>query len=256
MPVLDRFRLDNRAAIVTGGTKGLGKAMAAALAEAGAGIVVCSRTAEDCAMAAEEIRATTGADVLPLPADITNPADVDALIAATLEHFGRVDVLINSAGINIRHLVEDYPVDEFDRVVATNLRGTWLCCRAVARPMKAQKSGSVINISSALGLVGLAERTAYCSSKAAVIGLTKTLALEWALDNVRCNALCPGPFMTEINQVLLNEPEKAQKVVGQTAMKRWAELEEIQGAALFLASDASSYVTGATLSVDGGWVAG
>jgi gluconate 5-dehydrogenase len=122
--------------------------------------------------------------------------------------------------------------------------------------MKKQGRGSVVNVSSVLGTIGLAERTAYCSSKAGVVGMTKTLALEWAPYGVRCNALCPGPFLTEINEALLSDPEKVKAVVGQTALNRWAELREIQGPALFLASDASSYMTGGVLVVDGGWSAG
>jgi gluconate 5-dehydrogenase len=126
----------------------------------------------------------------------------------------------------------------------------------VAPILKQQRRGTVINLSSALGLVGLADRSAYCTSKAAVVGLTKTLALEWAPFGVRCNALCPGPFMTEINEVFRSQPEKAQALLNLTAFKRWGELSEIQGAALFLASDASTFMAGAMLSLDGGWVAG
>ncbi len=256
MGILERFRLNGRTALVTGGTKGLGKAMAMAMAEAGANVIVCSRHETDCETVAAELCASAGGEAMGICADITDAVAVEEMVRRTKERFGSIDILINSAGINIRHLIEQYPVEDFDRVVATNLKGSWLCCRAVSETMKAQGCGSVINVSSALGLVGLAERTAYCATKAAIIGLTRTLALEWAASGVRCNAICPGPFMTEINQVLLQDPAKAAQVVGQTAMKRWGELEEIQGIALFLASDASSYMTGASLAIDGGWVAG
>jgi NAD(P)-dependent dehydrogenase (short-subunit alcohol dehydrogenase family) len=256
MSVLEQFRLDGRVAVVTGGTKGLGKAMATAFAEAGAHVVVCSRHAAECQAVADELARVAGRPCLGHAADITRQDDVEALMAAATQRFGRLDVLVNNAGINVRHPIEEFPVEDFDRILQTNVRGVWLCCRAVAPILKQQRRGSVINLSSALGLVGLADRSAYCTSKSAVVGLTKTLALEWAPFGVRCNALCPGPFMTEINEVFRGQPEKAQALLNLTAFKRWGELPEIQGAALFLASDASSFMTGAMLSLDGGWVAG
>jgi gluconate 5-dehydrogenase len=256
MGVLDQFRLAGRVAVVTGGSKGLGKAMAQAFAEAEASVVLCSRHGDEAATAAAEIaQAASGTPVLGVAADVTDPTAVEGLVQAAIERFGRIDVWANSAGINIRHPVEEFPVAEFDRIIDVNLRGTWLCCRAVAPVMKAQGRGSVVNVASVLGTIGLRERSAYCASKAGVIGLTRTLALEWAPHGVRCNALCPGPFLTEINAALMTDPEKARAVVGQTAFQRWADLREIQGPALFLASDASSYTTGAVLLVDGGWSA-
>jgi NAD(P)-dependent dehydrogenase (short-subunit alcohol dehydrogenase family) len=165
-------------------------------------------------------------------------------------------VWVNNAGINIRHPVEAFPIEDFDAVCSTNLRGMWLCCRTVGAVLKRQGSGSVINVGSALSAIGLAERTAYCATKAAVLGLTRTLALEWAPFNVRCNALCPGPFLTEINEAIADDPVKVEAIVGATALKRWGKLPEIQGAALFLASDASTFMTGAALYLDGGWTAG
>ena len=256
MNVLDQFRLDKRVAVVTGGSKGLGRAMAQAFSQAGASTVVCSRTESDARRTAAEIAEDTGLPCLGLAADVADPSAVEKLVDEISRQFGRIDVWVNSAGINIRHPIEEFPVGEFDQIVATNLRGTWLCCRAIAPILKRQRAGSVINVGSALSAIGLADRSAYCASKAAVIGLTKTLALEWAPFNVRCNALCPGPFLTEMNTAIASDPVKTAPVVGATAFKRWAELSEIQGAALFLASDASTYVTGSPLFVDGGWTAG
>ena len=256
MDVLGQFRLDGRVVVVTGGSKGLGKSMALGFAQAGAAVVVSSRSQEACNDACEELVGATDTSCLGLAADVTDPDCVDRLVDTVMDQFGRIDVWVNSAGINIRHPVEEFPVEEFERVVDTNLKGSWLCCRAVGPVLRAQRGGSVINIGSTLSAVGLAERTAYCSSKAGVLGLTRTLALEWAPDNVRCNALCPGPFLTEINRPLLDDPEKMEAVVGNTALHRWGELHEIQGAALFLASDASSFVTGSAMFVDGGWTAG
>lgn len=253
--VLDQFRLDGRVCLLTGGSKGLGQAIAHGFAEAGANIVIASRDAAQCQAVADEIARATGCTALGLGVDVTAETSVRTLFETVMERCGRLDVLLNSAGINIRHPIEDYPLDEFQRVVGVNLTGTWLCCREAARIMKPAGQGSVINIASVLGAIGLAERTAYCSSKSAVIGLTRTLGLEWAASNVRCNALCPGPFLTEMNRVLLSEPAKVAALVGQTALNRWGELKEIQGAALFLASDASTYMTGASLFIDGGWSA-
>lgn len=255
MNALGQFRLDGRVAVVTGGTKGLGKAMGLALAQAGATVVLCSRHEDEVAAASAELSLATGQAGAGIACDVTAAAAVDALVRGVTDRFGRIDVWINSAGINIRHPVEDFPVGDFERVLDVNLRGTWLCCRALAPLLKKQGSGSVVNVASVLGTIGLRERSAYCASKAGVIGLTRALALEWAPYGVRCNALCPGPFLTEINRALLDDPAKAQAVIGQTAFRRWADLREIQGPALFLASDASSYMTGATLVVDGGWSA-
>lgn len=254
--VMDLFRLEDRVALITGGTKGLGRSIAHGLAQAGATIVVCSRHQEDCDRLAAEIEATYEVPSRGEAADVTEPAQVEELVTRTHDTFGRLDILVNCAGINLRHPMEEFPLDQWQQVVDVNLKGTWLCCRAVAPVMKQQRRGSVINLGSTLSAVGLADRSAYCPAKHAVVGLTKTLALEWAPFGVRCNALCPGPFLTEMNRPLLRNPELVEAVVGRTALNRWGELYEIRGAALFLAADASSYVTGTTLYVDGGWTAG
>lgn len=256
MSVMDQFCLAGRVAVITGGSKGLGKAMGSALVEAGAAVLLCSRHGAEAEAAAAEVAAATGGSAAGAEVDVTQPDAVEGLVQTALARFGRIDVWINSAGINIRHPLEDFPVEDFQRVIDVNLRGTWLCCRAVAPVLRRQQRGSVINVASVLGTIGLRERSAYCASKAGVIGLTRTLALEWAASGVRCNALCPGPFLTEINAALMADPAKANAVVGQTALQRWAEMREIQGPALFLASDASSYMTGAALLLDGGWSAG
>ena len=186
---------------------------------------------------------------------MTQPAQVDALVAAAERALGHVDILINSAGINIRGPITGLEPAQFERVMSVNVTGTWLCCRAVLPGMRARRHGRIINLASALGLVGLAGRTPYASSKGAVVQLTRTLALECAADGITVNAICPGPFLTEMNRPIADDEETRRSVVGATALGRWARLEEIQGAAIFLAGDASSYVTGSALPVDGGWTA-
>ncbi|MBI3923830.1 MAG: SDR family oxidoreductase [Armatimonadetes bacterium] len=256
MNVLDLFRLDGRVALVTGGSTGLGRSIALGLAQAGATTILCARHFDSCEEAAADIASQTGRQSFAVAADVTREEDVARLMETAMEKCGQVDVLVNNAGVNIRHPIEEFSLEEWRTVVDVNLTGTWLCCRAAAPIMKRQGKGSVINMGSALSGIGLADRSPYCSAKTAVLGLTRTLALEWAASGVRCNAICPGPFLTEMNRPLLEQPEKAQALVRQTALNRWAEMHEIRGAALFLASDASSYVTGASLFVDGGWTAG
>jgi len=256
MSVLQQFRLDGQVVMVTGGSKGLGKSMAVGFCEAGANVLLSSRSQDAADEAAAEVVRQTGGQCLGIQADVTAPGDVARLISIIKNDFGRIDVWVNNAGMNIRHPIEEFPIAEFAQIIDVNLKAVWLCCRAVAPLMRAQRKGSVINLASVLGTLGLAERSAYCASKFGVVGMSKTLALEWAPDGVRCNALCPGPFLTEINHILLTDPDKVKAVVGRTALNRWAKLHEIRGPALFLASAASSYMTGACLVVDGGWSAG
>jgi NAD(P)-dependent dehydrogenase (short-subunit alcohol dehydrogenase family) len=180
---------------------------------------------------------------------------VAGAFAGIAGRFGALDVVVNCAGVNLRDPIEECSLDDFDQVLDVNLRGSWLCCREAGRVMRQAGRGSVINLGSALSSIGLPDRTPYCSAKAGVLGLTRAAALEWAGAGLRCNAICPGPFLTEMNRPLLAQPERAQAVVGRTALNRWGELHEIRGAALFLASDASSFVTGTALYVDGGWTA-
>lgn len=253
--VLDLFRLDGQVALLSGGSRGLGRSMALGLAQAGATTFICSRNQETCDATAAEITEQTGQTSVGISMDVQDEASVQQAFDSVVERFGRIDVLVNSAGINIRRPIEELALDEFQQVIDINLTGTWLCCRAAAAVMKQQLRGSVINVGSALSGIGLSERTPYCSSKAGVIGMTQTLALEWAKHGVRCNAICPGPFLTDMNKPLLSDPAKTEAIVGRTALGRWAELHEIRGIALFLASAASSYITGAALYIDGGWTA-
>jgi NAD(P)-dependent dehydrogenase (short-subunit alcohol dehydrogenase family) len=255
LPGIRLFNLNGRTALITGGSKGLGYAMAAGLASAGAEVILVSRHAEEAEAAASSITRDFGIRAMGYAADVTDPVQVDAMVAAAVKEFGKVDVLINSAGINIRGPITELTPDQFDQVMSINVKGTWLCCRAVVAGMRERKWGRIINLASALGLVGLAGRTPYTASKGAVIQMTRTLALECAAEGITVNAICPGPFLTEMNQSIADTEDGRKFVVGATALKRWARLEEIQGAAIFLAGDAASYVTGAALAVDGGWTA-
>jgi NAD(P)-dependent dehydrogenase (short-subunit alcohol dehydrogenase family) len=253
--VLDLFRVDGKVALVTGGARGLGQTMATALAQAGADIALTGRTlgpAEDTAAA---IAKATGRRARAFAADVTVAADVDRLAGEVEAEFGRVDILVNNAGTNIRGLIDQLSEADWDSVIDTNLKGPFLVARAFGPRMVTRGWGRVINMGSILGAVGLPGRAPYASSKAGVINLTRVLALEWAGTGVTANAICPGPFATEMNRQLLDDPVKYQEFVKMIPMGRWGELEELTGAVVFLASDASSFVTGSSLFVDGGWTA-
>jgi len=253
--VLDRFRLDGKVALITGGARGLGRTMAAALAEAGADIALAGRSKDTCQQAAEGIASTSGRKTLAFAADVTKIADVERLADDVEREFGKVDILVNNAGINIRGPIQQLTEADWDAVIDTNLKGPFLCARAIGPRMVSRGWGRVINLGSVLGVIALPGRAPYASSKAGIINLTRVLALEWAGTGVTANAICPGAFATEMNRSLLDDPVKYKEFVAQIPMGRWGELEELAGAVVFLASDAASYVTGTPLFVDGGWIA-
>jgi NAD(P)-dependent dehydrogenase (short-subunit alcohol dehydrogenase family) len=255
IPVLDSFRLDGKVALVTGGARGLGLTMATALAEAGADVALSGRSLGPAEEAASALAKATGRRAKAFAADVTSAADVERLAASVESALGPIDVLINNAGVNIRGTVDQLTEADWNSVIDTNLKGPFLCARAIGPGMVKRGWGRVVNLGSILGAVALGGRAPYASSKAGVINLTRVLALEWAGTGVTSNAICPGPFATEMNLPLLNDPVKYQEFVKKIPMGRWGELDELAGAVVFLASPASSFITGASLFVDGGWTA-
>lgn len=248
------FDLAGKTAVVVGGTSGIGLAMAIGLAEAGADVVASSRRAEQVDEAAAAIEAT-GVRTLRQTSDVANRASLEALCAATLEAFGKVDILINCAGKIKRAPTVDFPEDEWQSIMDTNVTGTLRACQIFGRPMLDRGYGRIINIASLNTFVALKEVAAYAASKAAVASLTRSLAVEWSKHGVLVNAIAPGVFRTALNAELLDSTPRGKELLMRTPMGRFGKTEEVVGAAIYLASDGASYVTGQTLVVDGGFLA-
>jgi NAD(P)-dependent dehydrogenase (short-subunit alcohol dehydrogenase family) len=249
------FNLNGRVAIITGGSGGLGVVMAQGLAKAGADVVLVGRNQDKLNEAAKQVAEVAGQAALPVVCDVTNKQDVERMVAEVLAAYGRIDILINNAGINVRQPIAELDEETWNRIQKTNLTAPLFCSQAVFKPMKEQKYGRIIHISSMLGQVALPERGSYCSSKGGLIQLGKVMALEWAEHQITVNTLCPGPIATELNQVVINNPEANQLFIDNIALGRWGRPDELQGAVLYLAAEESSFMTGTTLVVDGGWTA-
>ena len=245
------FDLTGKTAVVIGGTSGIGHAIALALAEAGADVVPTSRRAEQVAQAAREIQQLDRRS-LEVASDVGDRASLDNLLQKCIEAFGKVDILINSAGKTKRTPAIEVGEDEWNDILNTNVTGTLRACQVFGRHMLERKYGRIVNIASLSSFVAL---YAYSASKAAVAMLTKSLAIEWAPHGVNVNAIAPGVFRTALNQKLLNETERGKEFLLRTPMKRFGKVEELGGAAVFLASEAASFVTGEVIVVDGGFLA-
>lgn len=249
------FDLSGKVAIVVGGSRGLGRGMAVGLANAGATVVIASRGLEALQSAAEEISKETGGTCVPLQLDVTSLPAIQSFVEQVDQKFGRIDILINSAGINIRKSALDFELEDWDRVTDTQLKYVFFMDQAVGRYMvKHNIKGRIINIGSLSSMIGLKNMVAYCASKGGIVQLTKALANEWAQYGICVNAIGPGYYFTEMTKPLLSDPEVMRKYQEKIPMGRLGVPEDLASTAVYLSSDASSYVTGQIIYVDGGWL--
>jgi NAD(P)-dependent dehydrogenase (short-subunit alcohol dehydrogenase family) len=246
------FDLGGQIALVTGASKGLGRAMAVGLARAGAALALCARNQEGLAVTKADVE-RYGVRAETFHMDVTSAESVRTAVAAVLEAFGRIDVLVNNAGVNVRKPTLELSEAEWDCVLDTNLKGYFLVAQAVGAHMVARGRGKIINIGSIFGAVGMRDQLAYASSKGGVVQLTRVMAIEWAKHGVNVNSIGPTYFETPLVAALRNDPERFNFINERTPMGRWGQPEELEGTLVYLASRASDFVTGQTVYVDGGW---
>jgi 2-deoxy-D-gluconate 3-dehydrogenase len=251
---MELFDLRGKVAIVTGGNGGLGRGMAVGLARAGAHIVIAARNQSKTAATAADFRQQYGVEVLELQVDVCQEADIKAMVDEAMRTFGRIDILVNNAGTNIRKSPSDLTASEWQTVIDTNLSSTFLCSQAVHEPMVGGGGGKIINNGSMFSIFGGSHVLAYAASKGGVVQLTKSLAVAWAPDNIQVNAILPGWLYTDLTRGAMEQlPELHDRVLQRTPQGRWGEPEDLAGAAVFLASRASDFVTGVVFPVDGGY---
>ncbi len=248
------FSLEGKVAVVTGGTSGIGRALSIGLAEAGADVVATARREQQVEETASAIEAA-GRKTLRMASDVCDRASLERLLAAVLKQFGKVDILVNCAGIIKRAPTLDFPEEEWTNILNTNLTGTLRACQVFGRHMLERGYGRIVNIASLNSFISLSEVAAYAASKSGVASLTRSLAVEWSKKGVNVNAVAPGVFRTDLNAKLLDSTARGQELLMRTPMGRFGKTEELIGATVFLASDSASFVTGQVLAVDGGFLA-
>jgi 2-deoxy-D-gluconate 3-dehydrogenase len=250
--ILDSFKLDGKVAVITGASRGIGRAMAVALAEAGADIALLQRSTGQ-SETLEEIK-SLGRQCVIIPCNMEDSIEVKKAIPAVISHFGKIDILVNCAGIQRRSPAVDFSETDWDDVIQVNLKSVWLLCQEAGRFMVQQKKGKIINIASLLSYQGGITVPAYASAKGAVAQLTKALANEWAQHNVNVNAIAPGYIATDMNTSLMEDTVRSSQILIRIPAGRWGMPEDFKGCVVFLASEASNYVHGSLFNVDGGWM--
>lgn len=251
---MNQHRLEGRVAVITGASKGLGKQMAEALAEAGATVALVSRNGD----LLEQVKAgiaDRGGKAYAFVADVSDEAALTAVVADVRREAGAPDILINNAGINVRKPLHEFSLEEWHRVTRTNLDGPFLCTRAFVEGMMEKRFGRILNMTSIMSHVSLGGRAAYSASKFGLLGMTKALAIELAPYGITVNGISPGPFATEMNAVLMQDPVRNAEFISKIPLGRWGKVEEVGALAVFLCSEAAGYITGTDILIDGGWTA-